>query len=152
MSCCRPQQPKERAGHLCSLKCWILENGRRCLRKEFVLAHVPVLHACPLTLLTWHALGVQLEDRFSPSWWFADVPSTAIIPLRKIDAVLPYLRQVSSSLSSVGTLAFDSNTAMVVTGSLCARLAHFLCFVSQYFTTLQLQTQAALTLSPSVRG
>ncbi|CAL8469510.1 g9051 [Coccomyxa elongata] len=36
----------------------------------------------------------QLEDRFSPSWWFADVPSTAIIPLRKIDAVLPYLRQM----------------------------------------------------------
>lgn len=38
----------------------------------------------------------QTEDRFSPAWWFADVPGTAIIPLRRVDAVLPYLRQVGA--------------------------------------------------------
>lgn len=37
---------------------------------------------------------VQDVDRYSPAWWYADVPETAIIPLRKLEAVLPYLRQV----------------------------------------------------------
>ena len=31
----------------------------------------------------------------APAWWYADVPETAIIPLRKLEAVLPYLRQVN---------------------------------------------------------
>ena len=38
---------------------------------------------------------MQDVDRYSPAWWYADVPETAIIPLRKLEAVLPYLRQVS---------------------------------------------------------
>ena len=37
---------------------------------------------------------MQDVDRYSPAWWYADVPETAIIPLRKLEAVLPYLRQV----------------------------------------------------------
>ena len=36
----------------------------------------------------------QDVDRYSPAWWYADVPESAIIPLRKLEAVLPYLRQV----------------------------------------------------------
>lgn len=40
--------------------------------------------------------AVQDVDRFSPAWWFADVPDTAIIPLRKLEAIVPYLRQVGS--------------------------------------------------------
>ncbi|CAL5229778.1 g13167 [Coccomyxa viridis] len=36
----------------------------------------------------------QDVDRYSPAWWYADVPETAIIPLRKLEAVLPYLRQM----------------------------------------------------------
>ena len=37
----------------------------------------------------------QDVDRYSPAWWYADVSEGAIIPLRKLDAVLPYLRQAS---------------------------------------------------------
>ena len=40
----------------------------------------------------------QDVDRYSPAWWYADVPETAIIPLRKLEAVLPYLRQVNMVL------------------------------------------------------
>lgn len=42
---------------------------------------------------------LQDVDRYSPAWWYADVPETAIIPLRKLEAVLPYLRQVQLSLT-----------------------------------------------------
>ena len=41
-----------------------------------------------------HLWAAQDVDRYSPAWWYADVPETAIIPLRKLEAVLPYLRQV----------------------------------------------------------
>lgn len=41
-------------------------------------------------------MNAQDVDRYSPAWWYADVPETAIIPLRKLEAVLPYLRQVGT--------------------------------------------------------
>lgn len=44
---------------------------------------------------------VQDVDRFSPAWWFADVPDTAIIPLRKLEAIVPYLRQVVVVLEAI---------------------------------------------------
>ena len=46
--------------------------------------------SCPMSLQGC----AQDVDRYSPAWWYADVPETAIIPLRKLEAVLPYLRQV----------------------------------------------------------
>ena len=36
----------------------------------------------------------QVEDRFSPAWWFADVPQEAIAPLHDLNNVLPFLQQV----------------------------------------------------------
>ena len=54
-------------------------------------------------------------DRYSPAWWYADVPETAIIPLRKLEAVLPYLRQVIM-------MAHISNAPCTVTCiSICGR-------------------------------
>lgn len=35
-----------------------------------------------------------MEDRFSPAWWFADVPQEAIAPLHDLNNVLPFLQQV----------------------------------------------------------
>jgi hypothetical protein len=39
-------------------------------------------------------LAAQVYDRFSPAWWFADVPIEAIAPLSSLDSVLPFLKQV----------------------------------------------------------
>ncbi|KAK9822652.1 hypothetical protein WJX81_003745 [Elliptochloris bilobata] len=33
-------------------------------------------------------------DRFSPAWWFPDVPASAIVPLTRLLLVRPYLRQM----------------------------------------------------------
>ena len=38
----------------------------------------------------------QVYDRFSPLWWFPDVPKAAIGSMRKLENVLPFLRQASS--------------------------------------------------------
>ena len=57
--------------------------------------------AAPFHLHFWPSGLTSLQecmqdvDRYSPAWWYADVPETAIIPLRKLEAVLPYLRQVT---------------------------------------------------------
>lgn len=39
----------------------------------------------------WHA---QIEERFSPAWWFADVANEAIGSMQHLESVLPLLRQV----------------------------------------------------------
>ena len=40
-------------------------------------------------------LPAQVYDRFSPLWWFPDVPKAAIGSMRKLENVLPFLRQAS---------------------------------------------------------
>ena len=37
---------------------------------------------------------LQDIDRFSPAWWFPDVPASAIVPLTRLKLVRLYLRQV----------------------------------------------------------
>ncbi|EIE21518.1 hypothetical protein COCSUDRAFT_66927 [Coccomyxa subellipsoidea C-169] len=61
------------------------------LTEAFLAGCIPVFIGPP-----WHSLPLtqKAEDRFSPAWWFADIPATSIIPLRRVDAVLPYLRQM----------------------------------------------------------
>ncbi len=39
-------------------------------------------------------IAAQIEERFSPAWWFADVPSEAIGSMQHLGNVLPLLRQV----------------------------------------------------------
>lgn len=35
----------------------------------------------------------QIEERFSPAWWFADVPKEAIGSMQRLENLLPLLRQ-----------------------------------------------------------
>ena len=51
---------------------------------------------------------MQDVDRFSPAWWVADVPDTAIIPLRKLETIVPYLRQVGSFSYTTATNALSA--------------------------------------------
>ena len=49
-------------------------------------------------------------ERFSPHWWFPDVPKQAIGPIKKLENVLPFLRQVGHlwhQASVRHTLLFD---------------------------------------------
>lgn len=39
--------------------------------------------------------ALQWYDRFTPHWWFPDVPKQAIGSIRKLENVLPFLRQAS---------------------------------------------------------
>ena len=74
----------------------------------------------------------QDVDRYSPAWWYADVPETAIIPLRKLEAVLPYLRQVKNLRPCAVALSTSDTAHVSQLGRakqcvLCKRQLHTLC-------------------------
>ena len=54
-----------------------------------------------------------MEDRFSPLWWFPDVPKQAIGSIRKLENVLPFLRQVSVCSVRMPRLAYGPWTQVL---------------------------------------